>query len=422
MKSNYKKLGKYIEVVNIRNKDLKVEKLLGVSIRKVLMPSIANTVGTNMKTYKIIQRNQFAYGPVTSRNGDKISVALLEEYDEVIVSQAYTVFKVLDENVLNPEYLMMWFRRSEFDRYARFMSHGSARETFDWDEMLETELPIPFIEKQNEIVKEYNTIVNRIKLNEKLNKKLEETAQAIYKHWFVDFEFPNKNGKPYKSSGGKMVFNAELGKEIPEGWEVGTFEKVIDKFISKRGKSKSLMNLNQFSLEFKFPVISAMNVKNGKIVKNDTIPYINIEDYTEWMNPTLDTDDVILTSEAPLGESYYIAKNSDIAISQRLYCLRTKKNVLSGWYLFLWLKLPLVQKELEERSSGTTVAGIKLSELKKVSIVIPNEEVERTFVFQSKFIGNTIEIYNKENQILIQLKDLFLSKMSKVELEKEVEV
>ena len=181
MKSSYKKLGNYIQIVNDRDADKTVDRLLGVSIRKVLMPSIANIIGTDMSTYKIIQRNQFAYGPVTSRNGDKISVALLEEYDKAIVSQAYTVFEVIDKNELLPEYLMMWFRRPEFDRYARFKSHGSAREIFDWAEMCDTELPIPSIEKQREIVREYNIIQNRIALNNQLISKLEETAQAIYK-------------------------------------------------------------------------------------------------------------------------------------------------------------------------------------------------------------------------------------------------
>lgn len=130
MESNYKRLGDYIKDVNIRNKDLVDIPLLGVSIKKVLMPSIANIIGTDMSTYKLIQKNQFAYGPVTSRNGDKISIAILDEYEKAMVSQAYTVFEVLDENELSPEYLMMWFKRPEFDRYARFMSHGSAREIF----------------------------------------------------------------------------------------------------------------------------------------------------------------------------------------------------------------------------------------------------------------------------------------------------
>ena len=160
---------------------------------------------------------QFAYNRATTRNGDKISIALRQDND-CIVSLSYRVFRSKDENILNSEYLMMWFRRPEFDRYARFKSHGSAREIFDWEEMCNTLLPIPHIDKQREIVKEYNTVQNRIALNQKLIQKLEETAQAIYKEWFVEFEFPNGNGKPYKSNGGEMVWCEEVGKEVPKGW------------------------------------------------------------------------------------------------------------------------------------------------------------------------------------------------------------
>ena len=231
MISSYKRLGDYIQEVNIRNKDLKQYPLLGVSIRKEMMTSIANTVGTDMSTYKIIQKNQFAYGPVTSRNGDKISIALSNE-EKALLSQAYVVFET--NNLLLPEYLMMWFRRPEFDRYARYKSHGSAREIFDWQEMSEVMLPIPSVEKQQEMVNEYHTIQNRINLNNQLIAKLEETAQTIYKQWFVDFEFPNSpplEGCPkdgvvgYKSSGGKMVWCEELEKEIPEGWEVSSVNR-----------------------------------------------------------------------------------------------------------------------------------------------------------------------------------------------------
>ena len=131
--TTYQRLGNYIKEVNVRNRELKVTNLLGVSISKEFMPSIANTIGTDMSTYKIVERGQFAYGPVTSRNGDKVSIALLDAYDDAIISQAYTVFEVIDQELLLPEYLMMWFRRPEFDRYARFHSHGSAREIFDWE-------------------------------------------------------------------------------------------------------------------------------------------------------------------------------------------------------------------------------------------------------------------------------------------------
>ncbi len=151
MRTNcYKRLGDYIREVDVRNRDLSVTTLLGVSISKEFIPSIANTIGTDMSIYKIVRKGQFAYGPVTSRNGDKVSIALLANEDNAIISQAYTVFEVKDTNELLPEYLMMWFRRPEFDRYARFHSHGSAREIFDWSEMCDVMLPIPSIERQRD--------------------------------------------------------------------------------------------------------------------------------------------------------------------------------------------------------------------------------------------------------------------------------
>ena len=186
MKSNYKRLGDYIQPVVGRNHNLGDLPLMGLSIQKKFIPSIANIIGTDMSTYRIIERNQFAYGPVTSRNGDKITIALFKNFDKALISQAYIPFEIIDNNELEPEYLIMWFYRPEFDRYARFKSHGSAREIFDWDELCNVKLPIPHIDKQREIVKEYNVIQNRITLNQRLIQKLEETAQAIYKQWFVE--------------------------------------------------------------------------------------------------------------------------------------------------------------------------------------------------------------------------------------------
>jgi type I restriction enzyme S subunit len=207
MRSNYKKLKPYIRQVDIRNTEGKTENLLGVSTQKVFIDSIANTVGTDFTLYRVVKRKQFVYVPDTSRRGDKIGIAMLEMHDEGLVSQAYTVFEIIDHDQLDPEYLMMWFCRPEFDRYARFKSHGSVREIFDWEEMGDVELPIPSIDKQREIVREYNTIVERIKLNEQLIQKLEETAQALYKQWFVDFEFPIS--KEYAESIGKPEFEGK---------------------------------------------------------------------------------------------------------------------------------------------------------------------------------------------------------------------
>lgn len=172
MKDGYQTLGQYIRIVDERNRDLSVTRLLGVSIEKKFIPSIANIIGTDLGSYKIVRTGQFAYGPVTSRNGEKISIAYLGS-DDCIISSSYTVFEINNKDKLDPEYLMLWFSRPEFDRYARYKSHGSVREIFDWNELCMVELPIPAIEKQREIVKAYKTITDRIELKRKINDNLE---------------------------------------------------------------------------------------------------------------------------------------------------------------------------------------------------------------------------------------------------------
>ena len=180
MRSNYKKLGEYIRQVDIRNKDLKISRLLGVSISKSFIESIANAVGTDFSNYKVVRKGQFAYGPVTSRNGEKISVALFEE-DECIISSSYIVFEIMEVEKLLPEYLILWFSRPEFDRYARYKSHGSVREIFDWNELCDTFLPVPTVEEQKNIVMTYKTIEDKIKLKRKINDNLVAIGVASIK-------------------------------------------------------------------------------------------------------------------------------------------------------------------------------------------------------------------------------------------------
>lgn len=190
MKEGYRLLGDFIQPVDERNRDLKIDYLLGVSISKQFIPSIANIVGTDLSSYKIVRTGQFAYGPVTSRNGEKISIALLRDKD-CIISSSYTVFEVVNKNALDPEYLMLWFSRPEFDRYARYMSHGSVREIFDWDELCKVELPVPSIDKQRSIVKAYQTITERIELKRRINDNLEAQTQALFDELFLRDEMPD---------------------------------------------------------------------------------------------------------------------------------------------------------------------------------------------------------------------------------------
>lgn len=370
MKSNYKKLGPYIREVDIRNTAGIEENLLGVSTQKVFIVSIANTVGTDFSKYKVVKRGQFTYVPDTSRRGDKIGLAMLDHLDEGIVSSAYTVFEIINHNELLPEYLMMWFRRPEFDRYARFMSHGSVREIFGWEEMCNVELPIPHIEIQKEIVAEYNTIVNRIKLNEQLNRKLEETAQAIYKQWFVDFEFPDENGNPYKSSGGEMVYNAILDIEIPKNWsigEIGNYSSVKSgyAFKSEWWRKKGL------------PVIKIGSIQNHTV-------FISEDDYVDSNAAMLakrytasEGDIVIAMTGATIGKIAIVpALENNPYVNQRVGIFDLgKEPIKRAPYLFFSLIQEYVQNEIRNVGGDSAQENISNTQIEGIHLIIPDKSL-----------------------------------------------
>lgn len=202
----YLPLGQFIRPIDERNRDGLVTNLLGVSVNKCFIPSVANTIGTDMSKYKVVRKGQFVYVPVTSRNGEKITVALLEEA-ECIVSQAYTIFEVTEGAGLLSEYLMRWFLRPEFDRYARFYSHGSAREVFDWETLCATCIPVPPITEQTRIVSQFATLEKRISLCKARISLLERMASALYRKTFVDGIDRNN---------------------LPDGWRIGTLGEVAE--------------------------------------------------------------------------------------------------------------------------------------------------------------------------------------------------
>ncbi|MCO5291087.1 MAG: restriction endonuclease subunit S [Chitinophagaceae bacterium] len=165
MMNNYKLIGDYIRLVDKRNKDLAISLLRGVSTTKQLIESVANMSGVSLHNYKIVENRQFVYVSDTSRRGDKIGIAL-NTAEPCIVSSIYTVFESIDKDVLLPEYLFIWFNRSEFDRYTRFHSWGSARETFDWADMCKVKIPIPNIDEQRKFVALYNGLMSNQKVYE----------------------------------------------------------------------------------------------------------------------------------------------------------------------------------------------------------------------------------------------------------------
>ena len=357
----YKRLGNYIREVNVRNRELEVTDLLGLSVNKDFIPSIANTIGTDMSTYKIVKRRQFVYIADTSRRGDKIAISLLRDYDNAIVSQAYTVFEILDHKQLLPEYLMMWFRRPEFDRYARFHSHGSAREVFDWEELCDVMFPIPTIEKQREIVAEYETLTRRIRINEQMIQNLESTAQTLYCKMFVD----------------------GIDKEnLPEGWRMGTLGEVA---TFKYGK---LVQKHPKSSKFPYPVFS------GYAITGYTDEY------------TLKERTIVIIARGDAGTGKICMAPQKCFLSNLAIAIETKDMAIKDYLYY-----HLLDSDTMSLRSGSAQAQITINNIEPFEITIPSNEICIVFSQCVESLYNDILLRTEENLKLNELQSLLLAKM-----------
>lgn len=378
-RSNYKRLGDYIQPVDIRNKELEVETLLGVSNAKEFIPSIANTIGTDMSNYKVITKGQFAYVTVTSRNGDKLSVALLQE-DKAIVSQAYTVFEVVDQTQLLPDYLMMWFRRPEFDRYARFKSHGSAREVFDWEEMCEARLPIPDIEVQRKIVAQYETITRRIALNERICANLEETAQALYNKMFVQDINPDN---------------------LPDGWRIGTLEEFGEVVTGKTPSSRYPEHFGDY-----LPFVTPTDFQGEKFI-GSAERNLSIDGVKALKRKVIRKGDIMVTCIGTVGKVAISA--TDVVTNQQINSIRTNDNIFSE-YLYYTLK------EMKEiligfGSGGSIMPLLNKSSFEVIEITLPPTDLIQRFAQTVRPLSSIIICKSKENAVLRRMQSLLISKI-----------
>ena len=175
------KIGEYITLSESINDYLEysIDSVRGISIEKKFIETKANMEGVSLKPYLLVRPNEFAYVTVTSRNGEKISLALNDSEDTYICSSSYVVFRSKDINKLLPQYLMLFFARTEFDRYVRFNSWGSARETFDWNEMSNVEIPIPDISVQKAIADMYGVYIARTRINEQLKAQIKDICPIL---------------------------------------------------------------------------------------------------------------------------------------------------------------------------------------------------------------------------------------------------
>lgn len=398
MKSNYKKIGDFIRLVDERNVGLKVKTLLGLSISKQFIPSVANIIGTDMENYKIIRKNQFACSVMQVRRDKKMPVALLQELDEAIISQAYPIFEITDPNKLLPEYLMMWFGRQEFDREACFYAIGGVRGSLEWADFCDMKLPIPRIDKQKEIVREYKVLIDRLELNNQLIKKIEENLQAVYRQWFVDFEFPDKNGKPYKSNGGEMEFNDELEKEIPKGWGVGKLAEIAV-LANKKIPIKNLSSKNYISTE-------NMLQNRGGVIEIDELP--------EASNVTkFNIGNILVSNIRPYFKKIWLS-TFEGGCSNDILCFVPTNNIESE-YLYNVLERDEFFNYVMAGSNGAKMPRGDKNWIMLFPVVLANKEILKNF---NNILTPILQLKNhkrKESLLLKQLSTIVLSKLATME-------
>lgn len=384
MKEGYRLLGDFIRQVDVRNTDGKEENLLGVSVQKMFIPSIANTVGTDFTKYKVVKRGQFTYIPDTSRRGDKIGIALLTDYDEGLVSNIYTVFEVKDENELLPEYLMLWFSRPEFDRYARFKSHGSVREIMDWDEMCKVKLPVPSIEKQRSIVKAYNTITDRIELKRKINDNLEATIQAAF-------------DKAFHDAGVSLPETIIKQNKVPQGWTdatVGDFASV------QTGPFGSQLH-NEDYVESGTPIITVEHM-DGKYIAHRNLPLVSQNDVDRLWKYDLHTGDIVFSRVGSVDRAVMVSQHEDgWLFSGR--CLRVRPyDPNTGSYFLWWFNQPVIRQLVTASAVGATMPSINTSILNSIRIVFPQKDIVTQFC---KMADGLIEIIATNLEEIRKLND-----------------
>ena len=370
-----KKLGDFIQPVDVRNNDLSVTRLLGLSIDKCFIESIANTIGTDFRPYKIVKKGQFAYGPVTSRNGEKITIALLEE-PECIISSSYAVFEITDTSKLLPEYLMLWFSRPEFDRYARYKSHGSVREIFDWDEMCRVELPVPPLNEQQKIVDTYNVITNRIRIKKKINENLEKTAQCLFEEMY--------------SKDDMSIVSLSDVVDVRDGTHDSP------NFISEGYPLVTSQNLAPFYID---------KINTNKISETD---YKKINERS-----IVETNDILMSMIGTVGNVSLVTDSIVKFAIKNVALIKTSNALIYRNWILCFLKSKSFRSWMNESLNGSTQQYVSLGEIRKITMKIPNKESIALFNEKMDKIFNEI-IYGVNEIIELQkLRDLIVSQISK---------
>ena len=381
-----KRLGDYIWLVDVRNRDLKVTRLVGLTIDKAFIPSVANTIGTDLANYKVISENQFACSLMQVSRDGKMPIAMFKG-EPCIMSPAYPMLEVSKKNELLPEYLMMWFSRSEFDREASFYAVGGVRGSLEWNDFCDMQIPVPAIEKQREIVAEYNTLATRIETNKKLIATLEQTAGALYRHTFIDNIDPNN---------------------LPQGWRMGT----LGEACSKLGSGATPKGGKESYCQEGISLIRSTNVLDYQFLYED-LAKINEAQAKALDGVTVESKDVLFNITGVSVARCCMVPDDVLParVNQHVMIVRPLQKSMA-YYLLCTLCYPDVKNTLLGISqAGSTREAITKDEMERFKIIEPAQEILQKFDNECSKIFERKNLVTKENQTLTQMQTLLLSKM-----------
>lgn len=367
MKSNYKAIGELVERVDERNRDASITTLIGVSIDKKFIPSVANVIGTDLTNYKVIRKFDFAVSLMQVSRDEKIPVACQKEYEAAIMSPAYPIFRVKDTEIILPEYMEMWFMRSEFDREASFVAVGGVRGSMPWEEFAKLKLPVPTIEEQRKIVDRYNAITDRIALKKQINDNLEAAAQAIYKKMFVD-----------------DVDSANL----PDGWKIIALENVAE--LSAGGDRPAVYS------DYPTDVCNVPIFSNG-IDKEGLYGFTDKAKVFE--------ESVTVSARGTVGY-VFLREKPYVPIVRLISVVPNTMHITAKYLLFALSAIDL-------HSTGTSQQQITVPDFKKRLILVPNKQSLDTFMQRITPLFNSIKDNKAEIESLLSLQANFLTLLSR---------
>ncbi|MCB6509074.1 restriction endonuclease subunit S [Dorea sp. 210702-DFI.3.125] len=374
MKSNYDILGNHIRLIDTRNRESITDRVLGINIDKFFMPSVANVIGTDLSKYKLITKGKFACNPMHVGRDERLPVALYDEDTPALVSPAYFMFEVIDDSLLNEDYLMMWFRRPEFDRICWLHTDGSVRGGITWDDICRLELPIPPIEKQLEIVNSYKAITERIALKQKINDNLEATLSALYKEFFT----------------------ITSSDELPFGWRVAPFSDIAAITMGQSPQGDDCNNngvgepLLNGPTEFGFYSPSPMQwTTNGK-------------------KHCVEGDLLFCVRGSTTGRMNWA--NQSYAIGRGLAAIHHKSDCTLNWFVKAMIDNSL--QEILSAATGSTFPNVGKDLLNGFQVIIPDDNSLREFGVKGHSIFSMISNNAKEIDVLVGLQRTLLSKLT----------